>query len=160
MTEYTPAKDELLMALASAIIGGAVDSVALHRLKQAAQGAMPPLAEPKPSAGVSEEVVDAALHAYKEWFALDPLEDRPSAKAMLREIIEAAAPYIRAKDSDLAAVIRDNDAKMAEIERWKKSAERLSEQTNECLRLYIRSLETRLRTPGADDATSLKEQPT
>lgn len=121
MTEYTPAKDELLMALASAIMGGQVDSVALRRLKQAAQSRT----EPKFNCvDCCKKLADGTICIYQNIKPLcglcykNRIEDWAAKLASVVEE-EEIGRTAAVKDSELAAVIADNDKKMAEIERLK-----------------------------------------
>lgn len=121
MTEYTAAKDALLMALASAIIGGQVDSVALHGLKQVAQGAKPSPAEPKPSAGLEDEKTERNKRVLARWDELTCKGKHGYYELLFHVVREEVERTAAAKDSALAAVIADNDEKMAEIEGLKKA---------------------------------------
>lgn len=83
-------------------------------------GREPAPAQPKPGAGAFERAVEIACHVYsgrsENWSR--------EFVAQMRSVITAITPIICAgKDSDTTTVIRDNDAKMEEIERLKRSLE-------------------------------------
>lgn len=91
-------------------------------------------AEPKPSGGVSEEISLRARNAFYD--ALSGWNLGTKMEAM--DAFTSAVPYITAaKDAELAAVIRDNDAKMAEIERLKAEVKFLKDDAGGYLKVLL-----------------------
>lgn len=162
MTEYTAAKDALLMAAVEHLKslphqyeeGTWKELFLAYKAAQSPASAVSPsneAVEPKPSV-VSEKILDIAWDGYHSGHGTRTTGDINQLKAAL----EAAAPYIRsaelththslnaglrlensglkihanilkqklaAKDADITTVVRDNDAKMAEIKRLKTLVE-------------------------------------
>lgn len=75
-------------------------------------------AEQKPSVGVSEEMAAGILAGERALYdqSFCPVESQYGRTMIAQAVVRAAAPYLTAaKDAELAAVIADNDAKMAAI---------------------------------------------
>lgn len=116
MTEYTAAKDKLLMKVVQWI--AAFETCApraqfYHDLGHLALKDAQSHAEPKPSVGVIYEL--GALIAKPPTLG----EVSESCYFVSRRLLKETVAALLAKDAEIATVIRDNDAKIEEIERLK-----------------------------------------